>query len=109
MQNVTIYGVYFRIKDDDKVLVGHFNKEHHEVSASEAIALINSNDENQGLEIIIPRKIKSSEIHRVKRLPQVLGWRYFPNSHGKKPCGCPACQRGEYGAKKLREAYENED
>ncbi len=24
-------------------------------------------------------------------------------AHGKKPCGCPYCQRGNYGARKLRD------
>jgi len=32
-KNVTIYGVYFRIKDDEKVLVGHYNQKHKEFSA----------------------------------------------------------------------------
>lgn len=104
-KNQSICGIYFRIKDEETVFVGYFNQEHREISAVEAIALITSSEEHQGFEVVVPRKIKSNEIHRVKRLPQVLGWRYFPSSHGKEPCGCDFCQRGEYGGRKLREEF----
>jgi len=60
----------------------------------------------EGYEVIIPGKINKSQLHRVKRISQVVGWRYYPGAHGKRPCGCPVCQRGEYGARRLREMYE---
>jgi hypothetical protein len=65
--------------------------------------------ENQeGYEVIVPRRIDKKEIHRVKTLRQVTGWRYYPGAHGKRPCGCPFCQRGDYGARRLREKYEQQ-
>jgi hypothetical protein len=66
-----------------------------------------TNGENlEGYEVTIPRRIERTEIHRAKVLPQVIGWRYYPGAHGKKPCGCSFCQRGNYGARRLREEFE---
>jgi hypothetical protein len=101
-----IAGVYFRIPDDEMVWVGHYSQAHQQMTASQAVGLIMTAEGREGYEVIVPRRIDSSEIHRVRRLPQVLGWRYYPGSHGKKPCGCPFCQRGEFGGRKLREEYE---
>ena len=102
-----IVGVYFRIPDDQKVWVAHYRNAHRSMSAAEAVGLIMHAAESEGFEVIIPRKIDASEIHRIRTLQQVVGWRYYPGAHGNKPCGCPYCQRGEYGAKKLRRAYES--
>ena len=61
----------------------------------------------QGYEILIPRAIKPGEIHAVRPVPQIIGWRYFPGSHGKRPCGCPICQpRGEIRSRRIRDRYE---
>jgi hypothetical protein len=101
-------GVYFRVRNAERVLVGHYNQAHQAMTAAEAVAAIAASDTAEGFQVIVPRKIAAREIHRVRRLPQVVGWRYFPKSHGRKPCGCPFCQRGLYGARKLREAYEKQ-
>lgn len=101
-----IAAIYFRIPDDDEVWVGHYNRAHQKMPASQALALIIQQSPSEGYEVIVPRRILQSQIHRVKRLPQVVGWRYYPGSHGRKPCGCPFCQRGNYGARKLRDMYE---
>jgi hypothetical protein len=103
----TISGVYFRIDDDETVWVGHYNHEHKKMSAAEAIALTSEVKTSEGYEVIVPRAIKKSEIHRTKRLPQVVGWRYYPNAHGRKPCPCPVCQRGDYGSRTLRERFKD--
>jgi hypothetical protein len=104
----SIVGVYFRIPDDQIVMVGHYNQAHSEMAASEAVGVVFNAEHAEGYEVIIPRKIEAKEIHEIKRLPQVLGWRYFPESHGQKPCGCPVClSRGEIKSKRIREAYES--
>ncbi|HYL98915.1 MAG TPA: hypothetical protein VEZ90_08160 [Blastocatellia bacterium] len=103
----SIVGVYFRVPDDQLVWVGRYNKEHKEMSAAEAAALMMS-EKVEGYEVVIPRRIERKEIHRVKHLPQVVGWRYYPESHGRRPCGCPYCQQGSYKARRLRERYEKE-
>jgi hypothetical protein len=104
----TIASVYFRIEDSEIVSVGHYNQAHQMMSAAEASATISSSESPEGFEVIIPRKIESSEIHRVRMLPQVLGWRYYPAAKGRKPCGCEFCQKGKYGGRKIIKKYELE-
>lgn len=95
--------IYFRIPDDDAVWVGHYNQAHRRMSAAEAAAEFMAAENREGWEVIIPRRIEPKEIHRVKQLPQVVGWKYYPGAKGRKPCPCEYCTRGEYGARKLRE------
>ena len=104
-----IAGVYFRIPDDEPVWVGHYGQAHRSMTAAEAVAIFLSDDNREGYEVIIPRRISPGEIHRSRTLPQVVGWRYHPNSHGKKPCGCDFCQRSQYGARKLRDEYNKSE
>lgn len=102
-----LVGIYFRIPDEQHVWIAHYRQEHQRMSAAEASGLIMKMSEPEGFEVIVPRKIEAAEIHKIRRLPQVVGWRYYPGAHGRKPCGCPVClRRGEYGSKKLREDYE---
>jgi len=98
-------GVYFRIPDVEQVWVGHYGQAHRWLSAAEAVAEFLSAEAREGWEVVIPRRISTAEIHRTRPLPQVIGWRYQPGAHGRKPCGCDFCQRGQYGARRLREAY----
>ena len=101
-----IVGVYFRVADDELVWVAHYRNAHQKMSAAEASGLIMHADSPEGFEVIIPRKIEPAAIHRIRALRQIVGWRYFPGAHGRKPCGCPYCQRGQFGGKKLRIADE---
>jgi hypothetical protein len=101
-----IAGVYFRIGDEEDVLMGHYNHAHQSMTAAEAAAIIMSGENREGFQVIIPRKIEAKEIHKIRMLTQVVGWRYQPGSHGRPPCGCSFCQRGLYGAKKLWNQYE---
>jgi hypothetical protein len=101
-----IAGVYFRIPDDERVWIGHYHRGHQEMTAAQALAFMMVAEDREGFEVIVPRAIERNEIHRVRKLSQVVGWRYMPGSHGKEPCGCRFCQRGSYGARKLRERYE---
>jgi hypothetical protein len=101
-----IGAVYFRIADSQVVWVGHYNGAHRSMSAAAATTFFNSASIREGYQVVIPRRIEAKEIHRVRSLPQMVGWRYYPGAHGKRPCGCPICQRGGYGARRIREAYE---
>ncbi len=101
-----IAGVYFRVPDDERVWVGHYGRAHRWMTAAEAVAVFLADQSREGWEVVIPRRIEAAEVHRVRRLPQVVGWRYWPGVHGRKPCGCPFCQRGQYGARRLREEYD---
>jgi hypothetical protein len=101
------FGVYFRLRDDETVWVGHYGGGHEQATAAEAAGRIMRAETPLGFEIIVPRSIAAKEIVAVRRIPRVLGWRYFPGAHGRKPCGCPACQwRGAIKSRKLREDYE---
>lgn len=127
----TIFGVYFRVPDDEPVAIGHYHSQSATMTAAEAVALLyaaEKRDQNneptsdssanavrqghrlpyhaEGFEVIIPRKIERSEIIRVKSLPQVVGWRYYPGANGRYPCICLCCERGQYGARKLLRQVE---
>jgi hypothetical protein len=60
----------------------------------------------EGYEVVIPRGIARSEIIRVRSVPQVAGWRYFPGAHGRAPCSCEFCQRGLRDSRRVRRAGE---
>jgi hypothetical protein len=99
-----IAGIYFRIPDDEQVWVGHYNQAHRWMTAAEAVAEFLTVEDANGWEVVIPRRIEAREIHRTRQLPQVIGWRFFPNAKGKPPfCACKFCTRGEFGAKRLRD------
>ncbi len=127
----TIVGVYFRVPDDEAVEVGHYHSRHVAMTAADAVALLMAAEQRdpkaerrrdeqskavqrgrrlpsspEGYEVIIPRKIQRSEIIRVKSLPQVVGWRYYPGANGRPPCVCLCCERGRYGVRKLLRAVE---
>ncbi|MGV3606249.1 MAG: hypothetical protein ACO1RA_07560 [Planctomycetaceae bacterium] len=108
-RNEMLWGVYFRIHDSEKVYVGHYNQAHQWLTAAEAVAVIDAAEDARGWEVIIPRTIAANEIHRTHSLPQNVGWRYFPQSHGTKPCACRYCSRGEYGSASLRRRLGEDD
>ena len=104
--NGTVVAVYFRVPDDEQVWVGHYNQAHRQMTAAEAAREFMSAESREGWEVIIPRRIEAGEVRRVKALPQVLGWRYFPGAKGRPPfCTCEYCTRGEYGARRLRARF----
>ena len=97
-------GVYFRVPDEEQVYVGHYKRVHRWLSAADAVAQFAAADDPLGWEVVIPRRIEANEIHRTRRLTQVVGWRFFPTAKGKPPfCTCKFCTRGEYGSAKLRQ------
>jgi hypothetical protein len=101
----TAVGIYFRIHDDERVWVGRYNAAKASMTAAEAANHLHS-ERALGLEVIIPRAISASEVHAVRDLPQVVGWRYMPNARDRTPCGCSFCQRGKIKSRKLRDAYD---
>ena len=99
----TIVGVYFRVKDDEEVLVGHYGQSHARVTAAEAVRIVRKVQDARGYEVLILRRIEPKEILRVRELRQGIGWRYWPESHGKKPCSCDFCQKGRIKSRSIRE------
>jgi hypothetical protein len=100
----SIFGMYLRIPDSEQVWVDNYGQTHRWMTAAEAVAEFITAEDAQGWEVIIPRRIDADELHQVRQLPQVVGWRFSPSAKGKPPfCTCNFCTRGEYGAQKLRE------
>lgn len=109
-QQGPIIGIYFRIPDDETVQVGHYGQAHRAMTAAEVVAEFMSSDDRQGWEVVIPRSIDAAEIHRIRKLPQVIGWRFTPTAKGQPPyCTCRFCIRGDYGARRLRDRLDAPD
>jgi hypothetical protein len=105
-----IAGIYFRIPDEQPVWVGHYGQAPRLVTAAEAMAQFTKADDPLGWEVVVPRRIEATEIHKTRRLPQVIGWRFFPKAKGKPPfCTCKFCSRGDYGSAKLRRRLGSPD
>lgn len=103
-------GVYFRVPDDQQVWVGHYGQGHRWLSAAEAVAAFTAAEDPLGWEVVVPRRIEAGEIHRIRRLSQVIGWRFFPKAKGKPPfCTCKFCTRGDYGSAALRKRLGSPD
>ncbi|MFO0930371.1 MAG: hypothetical protein U0736_25645 [Gemmataceae bacterium] len=98
-----IAAVTFRIPDDERVWVGHYNQAHRWMTAAEAVAEFRADPPREGWQVVIPRRIAAAEIHRTRSLPQGVGWRYYPGAHHARPCSCDFCQRGQYGGGAIRE------
>ncbi len=102
----TAVGVYFRIPDDAPVSAGLYNEKKQAMTASEAAALLHGS-RLLGFETLIPHPIEARAIHAIRRLPQTVGWRYFPGAHERGIfCGCTYCQRGSFKSRKIRQAWE---
>mgnify|MGYP000072837499 FL=1 len=104
----TMVAVDFRLPDDEPVRVGHYGHEHVELASAEAAALVAGCEDARGYEVFVPRAIDAKEIHRVRAVNRVTGWRYMPHAHGRLPCPGPGClRRGEYGSAKIRRKAES--
>jgi hypothetical protein len=76
--------VRFRIADSERVLIGKFNAEHIEVSASEAVGIAHAHEDPLGLEVVIPRSVRAGEVKSFYVPPKAVGWRYYPAAKGSK-------------------------
>jgi hypothetical protein len=99
----TVAAVYFRIRDEEPVSMGHYGQEHVRLSAAEAYASFHNSSNVQGWQVVIPRCIERRELHRIASVSQLIGWRYSPTAKGHRPCACNYCQRGEYGGRRIRQ------
>lgn len=96
-------GVYFRIPDSELVWAGRYNQQHQQMTAAQAAAQVMSQRMMTGIQVVISRRIIPKEILRIRSLPQLVGWRHYPEAHGNRPWSCPCCQRDAYGSRKIRE------
>ncbi len=102
-----LVGIYLRIPSDEKVWVGHYNQPHQLVTLGEAIRQLNELHDPLGFEMFVCRKVETSEIQKVRSLPQVIGWRHMPHAHGRALCGCPVClPKGSIKSSALRKRLD---
>ena len=100
--------VYFTLPDDEIVWHGKYNVNHSQDKLSVAIGKFKLEIDQMGYEFYVGQRIDQADIKKVIGIPRPMGWRYYPSSHNKKPCFCPACLRfGEYGSSKNRKAWND--
>jgi hypothetical protein len=100
----TACGVQFRIADTEHVMVGRFQTPHHWMTAAAAVSFFLHAADPRGLEVLVPRAVRPKEIVRIRALPQVAGWRFFPEAKGRLPfCAIP----GSIKAARLRHRLEH--
>jgi hypothetical protein len=97
-----LVAIDFLVPDEEELRAGHYSTPHVTMTAAEAVGVILHADDPRGYEVVIPRKIEAGELQRTRHVPQVVGWRYWPDAHGQQPCSCVVCQRGTYKAAQLR-------
>lgn len=104
----TIVAVDFRVPSEEPVWVGHFSGAPVRMTVGKAIGVIRSAPDASGYEIILPRAVAASEIHKVRSVPQVVGWRYSPSAKERAvSCGCPVCiPKGEIKSSALRKKLD---
>jgi len=98
----TLIAVYFRVPDGERLTFGRFKVKPEVMTAVEAVAAALS-EPTAGFEIVISRRIRPPEIKRIKAMPQVTGWRYYPEAKGRAPFHVP---QGQYGAARWRKAIK---
>ncbi len=99
-----LVAVHVRLDDNQEVRVGRYAREQAAVPAAEAVRRIAALEDPRGWEVFVPRAVRPREVHRIRTAPQAVGWRYWPEAHGVRPCTCDGCRvRGEYGSRRLRE------
>jgi hypothetical protein len=100
----TIAAAHFRQRADTLVWVGRFNGEHRRVPLGHAAGLIMREPDPRGWQVVLPQSVPAKAIHAVRSVPQVIGWRFFPESHDKAPwkCLCEFCISSVSGEPKSR-------
>lgn len=104
----TILAIDFRLRSEEMIWFGHYGSSHANISLGRAIGILMRSPDALGWEVIIPRSIRPGEIIRVRRPSQVLGWRYFPKSHERRPtCACRIClPKGSIKSRRLRDRLD---
>jgi len=97
-----LYAVHFRVPDEQPVHVGHYGKEKVQTTVGEAIGLLMRQPDPRGYELILPRAVAAKEVHRIRAVRQVVGWRFAPSAKGTKPCPCDFCQRGLINSRRIQ-------
>jgi hypothetical protein len=92
-------GVQFRIDDTEAVFVGYYSELPKPMTAAQSVALFLQTEDPRGLQVVVPRTIGAHEITRIRGIPQVVGWRFYPAAKGRPPLWPRA---GDIKASRLR-------
>jgi hypothetical protein len=87
----TLVAITFRLGDEEPVFVRHYREDPRRMTAAEAAGVILSQPEPLGYEVMVPRRIKPSEIVAVRPVAQKVGWRIMPERQKIWICSCPVC------------------
>ena len=101
----TLAAVTFRVPDAELVFARHYRETPTPFSAAAAVGHIRAAPSPLGYEILLPRRVRPSEIIRIRVLAKPVGWRYWPEAktEDRWPCECPMCApRGEVKARRYR-------
>lgn len=103
----TIAAAYVKLRADRQVFVGRYNGEHRLVPLGHAAGLIMHATDPRGMQIVVPGDIAAAAIHAIRDVPQIVGWRYFPESHEKGPwkCLCEYCTSRASGEIKVQRLW----
>jgi hypothetical protein len=105
-----LIAVRFRLPDAEIVEFFHYRGAPVRMAAAEAVAAARAAEDPRGMQVIVQRRVRGGEITAIAPLRGVTGWRHFPDAHGRRPCGCPACcTRGEPASVKIRARWERDD
>ncbi|MGS2617695.1 hypothetical protein ACVCAH_24705 [Micromonospora sp. LZ34] len=69
-----LVAVHLRLPDDEPVTVGRYGAPPREATAAQAVAAVRELDDPRGYEVFVPRAITSTEVRRVRDVPQGVGW-----------------------------------
>ncbi len=89
--------VYFKMDSDELIWYGKYNESHEQVRLGDAVSGFINEVDQLGFEMYVEKPVGRKFISKTKSIKKPMGWRYYPNAHGRKPCCCPVCRRGEYG------------
>lgn len=97
-----LLAVYFALPGDEPVVVGHYNGPHRQCGAADAAKEVLRAPDAAGYEVIVERSILPAELRRVRTVSRVVGWRFMPKAHERRPCLCPYCSRGDINVQRQR-------
>ncbi|MBX3378836.1 MAG: hypothetical protein KF805_01970 [Phycisphaeraceae bacterium] len=105
----TIAAAHVRLPSETSVWVGKYNGEHRKVPLGHAAGIIMKESDPRGWQVVVVGSVSPKSIHAIRPVPQVVGWRYFPESHDKGPwkCLCSYCLQGMKGEIKSKRLIRN--
>jgi len=98
----TMMAISFWLDDAEPVEVGRFFTPHKAMSASEAVKTLMETENRLGYQVVVRRAIGPREIRSVRSMPHVIGWRYYPEAHGRQSCMCDFCSRGNANRQRIK-------